>query len=139
MGSKLRDQLERRGFSLRPPASNFAVARLIDEAPFALPALYLDLLLATNGGEGALGVPPGWFCLHAAESVMSEHRGYCIDELAPGQLLIGTSGTGMFFLLEPGDAGRVMSCRASEVADRGAWRVAFESFRELLDAFRPEL
>lgn len=138
MGSKLRDELERRGFSLRPPASNFALARLIAEAPFALPALYLDLLLATNGGEGALGVAPGRFCLHPAESVMSEHRGYCVDELAPEHLLIGSSGSGLFFLLEEGDGGRVLSCRASDLGDRSAWRVAFDSFRELLGAFRRE-
>ena len=138
MGSKLRDELERRGFSLRPPASNFALARLIAEAPFALPALYLDLLLATNGGEGALGVAPGRFCLHPAESVMSEHRGYCVDELAPEHLLIGSSGSGDFFLLEEGDAGRVLTCRAAEVADRRAWKVAFAQLRELVEAFQLE-
>lgn len=142
MSPRLRDALDERGFSLRDPVSNFVLARLIAEAPFALPAAYLDLLMASNGGEGSFapgtcpGSVPSRIALHSAESALSEHRGYCVDELAPDCFLIGTSGKGEFFLLEQGDDGRVFSCRASDVGERPRWQLAFETMSALVAALR---
>jgi len=130
MGARLRSELQRRGFRVRDPVGNFALLRLIQEAPFALPAGYLDLLRATNGGAGGLG--SGAFYLIAAEQVLAEHRGFGVDEHAPDHLLFATDGEGSFFLLD--ESGRVRRCRSAEVQEPALWRLAYESFEGLTRA-----
>lgn len=77
-----------------PPASPEALRRLASAAPVALPLEYLDLLASSNGGEGELGVEPGWFQLWPAEEVMELNRGYCVPEFLPGFFGFGSNGGG---------------------------------------------
>ncbi len=128
MGERLRTELQRRGFRLRDPVGNFALLGLIQQAPFALPAAYLDLLRASNGGAGsALG---RGFYLIPAEQVLTEHRGWGVDEHAPDQLLFATDGQGSFYLLD--ETGRVRACRSADVPTPALRTVAFGSLEELL-------
>lgn len=131
MGRTLRSELERRGFRLRDPVGNLALLGLIQAAPFALPGAYLDLLRATNGGAGSVRGRAGFY-LTPAEQVLSEHRGWGVDEQAPEQLLFATDGEGGFYLLD--EAGRVRLCRSSEVGTPAAWQLACERFDQLVDA-----
>jgi len=62
--------------------------------PFELPDLYIEFLFATNGGEGDLGVQPGWLELWAAEDVSSHNRGYEVAESLPGLFGFGSNGAG---------------------------------------------
>jgi hypothetical protein len=112
---------------------NFALLALIQSAPFALPAAYLDLLRASNGGVG--GLLGGAFYLTPAEQVLVDHRGWGVDELAPEHLLIGSDGHGSFFLLD--EAGRVRRCRSVEVSTPALWRLVFQSCAELVGALVP--
>lgn len=138
MVGRLRTRLGLVGFRLREPVGDFALLGLIREAPFALPAAYLDLLRATNGGAGSVrGLPvpgPGAIYLTPAEQVLSEHRGWGVDEHAPDQLLFATDGEGRFYLFDDSPAGRVRICRSAEVSNPASWQVACESFDELIAA-----
>ncbi|MCC6901657.1 MAG: SMI1/KNR4 family protein [Polyangiaceae bacterium] len=132
MSGRLRAELEARGVRLRDPVGNFALLRLIQAAPFPLPAAYLDLLRATNGGSGTLEGQTRGIYLTAAEQVMTEHEGWGVDEHAPDHLLFASDGDGGFFLLDA--AGRVRSCPSSEVGSPESWRTIFERFEELVAA-----
>lgn len=133
MRGRLRSELEGRGFRLRDPVGDFALLGLIQQAPFALPSSYLDLLRATNGGAGSLsGV--GAFYLTAAEQVLAEHRGWGVDEQAAGHLLVATDGEGGFYLLDASPEGRVHLCRSVDLPEPGRWRLLTERFGELVSA-----
>ncbi|MBI3202868.1 MAG: SMI1/KNR4 family protein [Myxococcales bacterium] len=132
MRGRLRAELGARGFRLRDPVGNFALLRLIQAAPFSLPSAYLDLLRATNGGSGVLSGKGTGLYLTAAEQVMSEHAGWGVDEHAPDHLLFASDGDGGFYLFD--EAGRVRSCKSSEVGSPESWRTVFERFEELIAA-----
>jgi len=72
------------------PAAPDAIARLARAAPAPLPAEYLDLLRATDGGEGALGLAPLWLVLWSADEVVR----HGMRSAWPGLLAIGTNGGG---------------------------------------------
>lgn len=130
MRGRLRAELEGRGFRLRDPVGDFALLRLIQAAPFALPAGYLDLLRATNGGSGALRGQGRCIYLTAAEQVMSEHESWGVHEHAPDHLLFASDGEGGFFLFD--EAGRVRCCKSTEVAAPASWVLVFERFEDLI-------
>jgi hypothetical protein len=89
----LRDGLP--GWTIRPPgASPEAIDALAAASPIALPAEYVNLLRFSNGGEGALGVEPGWFVIWPAEEVMENNRGYNLAEWLPGFFGFGSNGGG---------------------------------------------
>jgi len=46
-----------------PPAERKALEQLTQEAGVSLPEDYLTFLAYSNGGEGELGINPGWFSL----------------------------------------------------------------------------
>ena len=56
-----------------------------------LPAEYLELLRVNNGGEGELNLPPRWFQLYDAQTVM-EIASMEITELHPGFIFFGSNG-----------------------------------------------
>jgi hypothetical protein len=77
-----------------PPASQRALAALREQAPVRLPAAYFDHLTSSNGGEGDLGVEPGWIAFWPAEEVISLNTEYSIAELLPGFFGFGSNGGG---------------------------------------------
>jgi len=64
------------------------------EAEIELPEEYLKLLLISNGGEGELGIEPGWFQLWPAEMVIEHNRNYEVQKNVPGFFAFGSSGGG---------------------------------------------
>jgi hypothetical protein len=77
-----------------PPASEVALRRLRDEAPVRLPDSYFDQLAASNGGEGDLGVEPGWIVFWPAERVLESNIGYSLPEFLPEFFGFGSNGGG---------------------------------------------
>jgi hypothetical protein len=73
------------------PAEPEAIQRLVAEAPVDLPEEYLTLLRHSNGGEGELGVEPGWFQLWPTEKVIEYNNGYEVAENVPGFFGFGSS------------------------------------------------
>ena len=59
-----------------------------------LPGSYLAQLAASNGGEGELGVEPGWISFWPAEEVVGLNATYRIAELLPGFFGFGSDGGG---------------------------------------------
>ncbi len=76
------------------PASPAALDGLIAGAGVELPEDYLAFLRLSNGGEGALGVDPGWFQIWPVEQVLQHQHGYKTDEFIPGFFGFGSSGGG---------------------------------------------
>jgi hypothetical protein len=54
----------------------------------------LDYLAGANGGEGDLGVDPGWISFWAAEDVLSLNTGYCVADWLPGLFGFASNGGG---------------------------------------------
>jgi hypothetical protein len=52
------------------------------------------MLAESNGGEGDLGVAPGWIAFWSAEDVLSHNAGYLVAETLPGFFGFGSSGGG---------------------------------------------
>src|SRR4051794_23741397 len=89
----IEDGLE--GWPIRvPPASPAVLRDLASASPIALPEEYLALLGFSNGGEGNLGVEPGWFVLWPAEEVLVSNREFGVPELLPGFFGFGSNGGG---------------------------------------------
>lgn len=76
------------------PAAEEAIRQLIARCDFALPDEYLELLRYSNGGEGSLGVEPGWFQIWPAEEVVTCNEEYEVSQALPGDFAIGSSGGG---------------------------------------------
>jgi hypothetical protein len=83
------------------PASEDAIARLVREVRFKLPAEYLEFLQFSNGGCGEIPVQPWCFdSLWRAEELLSCNRDYEVDEYCPGFFGIGSSGGGEMFAFD---------------------------------------
>lgn len=76
------------------PAPAAEIAALVGDAPLRLPKGYLELLAVTNGGEGDLGVKPGWLAIWPASEVMQNNAGYQVADNTPGLLGFGSNGGG---------------------------------------------
>ena len=63
-------------------------------APVPLPAEYLTFLSLSNGGEGDLGIEPGWVSFWPAEGVLEHNAAYRLAELVPGLFGFGSNGAG---------------------------------------------
>jgi hypothetical protein len=92
------------------PAESTEIVALREAAPSALPESYFAILGVTNGGEGDLGVEPGWIVLWRTEDVLLNNREYQIAESAPGLFGFGSNGGGecLAFDLRDGGAGRIV-------------------------------
>ena len=96
------------------PAGGAAIAALRAAAPGALPESYFAFLGVTNGGEGDLGVEPGWFVPWRAEDVLLNNIEYQLAESAPGLFGFGSNGGG--------------ECLAFDLRDAGAERIVMVPF-----------
>ena len=92
------------------PASDAAIAALRAAVPTSLPDSYFAFLRVTNGGEGDLGVDPGWFAPWRAEDVLINNRAYQVGKFAPGLFGFGSNGGGecLGFDLRGAGAGRIV-------------------------------
>jgi hypothetical protein len=90
------------------PASDAAIAALRAAAPISLPDSYFAFLRVTNGGEGDLGVDPGWFAPWRAEDVLLNNRAYQLSLSAPGLFGFGSNGGGECLGFDLRDAGRIV-------------------------------
>jgi hypothetical protein len=77
-----------------PPADETALVALRQQARVRLPAAYLAQLATSNGGEGDLGVQPGWISFWPAEEVMALNQGYSLSEFLPGLFGFASNGGG---------------------------------------------
>jgi hypothetical protein len=82
---------------LCPPADPEAVNRLQSQIG-QLPERYLAYLRKSNGAEGDLGVPPGWFVVWPAEEAAVATSEYEVLETLPGYLAFGGNGGGELFV-----------------------------------------
>jgi hypothetical protein len=82
------------------PASKAALAHLTAAAPIDLPGAYAELLSVSNGGEGDLGVDPGWIALWPAEHVLQWNADYEIEDYAPGFFGFASNGGGDLLALD---------------------------------------
>lgn len=84
----------------RAPASRAALRELQKGSPAPLPDAYLRYLSESNGGEGKLGVAPGWIAFWPAEEVLASNAGYSVEEFLPGFLGFASSGGGDMFAFD---------------------------------------
>ncbi len=82
------------------PATETAIQQLVKGAGVELPNDYLDFLGKSDGGEGELGVKPGWIKLWPAKEVIAANQDYCVAEFLPGFFAFGTSGGGEMFAFD---------------------------------------
>jgi hypothetical protein len=85
-------------YELNPPASPENVRSLRDQFP-NLPSEYFEFLLRSDGGEGFLGIRPGYFQLWASHEVVHFSSMYQVTEYLPAYLAVGSSGGGELFIL----------------------------------------
>ena len=76
------------------PATEEVVANLVAASTFELPEDYLNFLRCSNGGEGELGVQPGWFQIWRAEDVIIFGSDFEVPQYAPGFFAFGSNGGG---------------------------------------------
>jgi hypothetical protein len=81
-------------------ASEAALEALVAAAPIELPASYLDQLRSSNGGEGSLGVDPGWIMFWPAAEVMCNNRGYLVQKRFPGFFGFASNGGGELIVFD---------------------------------------
>lgn len=84
-------------YRLNPPATAEAVARLRAEFP-SLPADYFSFLLRSDGGEGFVGISPGYFQLWSAHEISQVSAEYQLQIYLPGYVAIGSSGGGDLYV-----------------------------------------
>lgn len=83
-----------RAWSRCQPAPESDLAALRANVSDSLPSSYFEFLRLSNGGEGELGVEPGWFRIWPASEVLSANKAYEIPSVLPGYLGFGSSGGG---------------------------------------------
>jgi hypothetical protein len=82
-----------------PPVAGDGVARL-ERARTGLPSAYLAFLRSGGGGEGDLGIEPGWIQFWPAEQVVDLNRGYQVELNLPGFFGFGSNGGGEMFAFD---------------------------------------
>src|SRR5688572_14806924 len=76
------------------PAKLESIQKLVDNAGKELPEEYLALLRYSDGGDGVLGLEPGWLQLWSSTDVLENNKDYEIEEYIPGFFGFGSSGGG---------------------------------------------
>jgi hypothetical protein len=76
------------------PAKPESIQKLVDNAGKELPEEYLALLRYSDGGEGVLGLEPGWLQLWSSTDVLENNKDYEIEAYIPGFFGFGSSGGG---------------------------------------------
>jgi hypothetical protein len=76
------------------PAKPESIQNLVENAGKELPEEYLALLGYSDGGDGILGIEPGWLQLWSSTEVLEHNKDYEIEEYIPGFFGFGSSGGG---------------------------------------------
>jgi hypothetical protein len=89
-------QIESRGGIWRgeAPADEAQLETLRAALPAAIPNSYFEFLRFSNGGEGDLGIEPGWFCPWPAEEVLRYNEVYRVAEFYGEFIGFGSNGGG---------------------------------------------
>jgi hypothetical protein len=87
------------GWTNAPDVSANDVARL-EKTPPRVPSAYLEFLRSTGGGEGDLGVKPGWIQFWPADQVVDLNRSYEVELNMPGFFGFGSNGGGELFAFD---------------------------------------
>lgn len=82
------------------PARPEDITALLRESAIPLPPEYIAFLAQSNGGEGDLGVRPGWCQLWPAAEIIPLNSSYEIQAELPGFLAFGSSGAGELFAFD---------------------------------------
>ena len=85
-------------YQLNPGASADDVASLRERFPL-LPDDYFSFLRQSDGGEGFVGLKPGYFQLWRANEVAQYSFGYQVQEYLPGYIAVGSNGGGELYVL----------------------------------------
>jgi hypothetical protein len=103
-------------FSFAEPAAKDTVTDL--RLKFQnLPVEYFSLLLASNGGEGFLGISPGYAVLWGAHDADQFSSEYEAQISLPGYVAAGTSGGGKLFVFPvSGSPGGIFAVPATGMA-----------------------
>lgn len=75
-------------------AGNTDLDRLRRAAGVALPAEYLEFLAFSDGGEGPLGIEPGYVVIDSAGDAASQKEKKTFEEFFPGFFMFGGNGAG---------------------------------------------
>lgn len=87
------------------PAVPESVTRLQSMAGIPLPPAYLSYLRRAGGGEGDLGVEPGWIQFWPVEKVLELNRAYEVHQNLPGFFGFGSNGAGELLAFDMREAG----------------------------------
>jgi hypothetical protein len=121
-------------YELNPPANSADVALLREQLPL-LPADYFSFLLESDGGEGFVGVEPGYFQLWRANEVARCSSEYEVPKYLPGYVAVGSSGGGELFVFPvSGTPPGIFRVPAIGMAPAGVRRVA-RSFSAFVSEF----
>jgi SMI1-KNR4 cell-wall len=74
-------------------------------AGVTLPPAYLNYLRRAGGGEGELGVEPGWIQFWPVEKVLELNHAYEIRQNLPGFFGFGSNGGGELLAFDMREAG----------------------------------
>jgi SMI1 / KNR4 family (SUKH-1) len=86
-------------------AGDSAVVAAEGELGLALPADYLVVLRAHDGGEGWVGAGGAYLNLWSVEELVESNRTFEVREFTPGTVLIGSNGGGeMYGIRVDGDS-----------------------------------
>ena len=85
-------------YQLNPGAVTEDIAALQERYPH-LPSEYLSFLRRSDGGEGFLGLRPGYFQLWRANEVAKFSCEYEIQKYVPGYVAVGSNGGGELYVL----------------------------------------
>lgn len=86
------------GFSWNPPAEDAEISRATDLHGAALPADYLEVVRAHNGGHSQ-----GNLSIYDVEDAVQRNLDYEVAEYLPGYFMIGDDGGGQAIVLHLGD------------------------------------
>lgn len=120
------------GWERASPAPQSALSALVVGCGLTLPPDYLTLLQFSNGGEGKLGVEPGWFQIWPAQEVLGLNRAYEVDAWLPGYFGFGSSGGGELLAIHS-DSGKIYMVPFVGMAKDEA-RLIANSFAEFIAA-----
>ncbi|WP_299694898.1 SMI1/KNR4 family protein [Hydrocarboniphaga sp.] len=84
-------------YQLNEPATEESLKMLRQQYPL-LPQEYFAFLQSSDGGEGFLGIRPGYFRLWPASDVAKFSMEYELQIYAPEYLAVGSSGGGELFV-----------------------------------------
>lgn len=111
-------------YELNPPASPENVRSLRAQFP-NLPSEYFEFLLRSDGGEGFLGISPGYFRLWASHEVAHFSSEYQVTKYLPAYLAVGSNGGGELFILAvSGSPTGIFSIDANSLSSEDVFLVA---------------